>query len=116
MWIVVTAVITFVAWLVASLIPFFSALLGIIAALFISSFTFIFPGFMYFVLLREGARPSPYVVEEDATETYQDEKKRSSKLEKATLDVCAGACILIGFAVLGLGTWASAEDSEYLIE
>lgn len=125
MWIGLGALITLIAWLVAELIPFFSSLLGVIASLFITSFTFILPGFMYLILLRDGAPASPYLIESE-TETYhQEEKERrlNSKdykrsqmfktFRNSVLAVCAVACIIIGSVILGLGVWASAEDIKH---
>lgn len=52
-WVSLVLVITIIAYVIASAIPFFSALLGIIASLFISFFTFVFPGLFYNYLIRK---------------------------------------------------------------
>jgi len=47
-------VITALAFVIAEAIPFFSDLLSICSALFISGFTFYFPAMMWFMLLKRG--------------------------------------------------------------
>lgn len=54
-WIALLAVFTVVAWAIAEAIPFFSALLGIIASLFISGFSMYFPALFWFCLLKKDA-------------------------------------------------------------
>ncbi|PWN24584.1 N amino acid transport system protein [Jaminaea rosea] len=54
-WVGIIAVITIIAWLVAELIPIFSALLGIISAAFISFFSYTFPALFYIYFLRDGS-------------------------------------------------------------
>lgn len=53
-WLLLIAVITIVAWIIAEAIPFFGDLLGIMSALFISGFTFYFPAIFWFQLIKEG--------------------------------------------------------------
>lgn len=53
-WLGVLLAIIVVAWIIAEAIPLFSDLLSIMAALFISGFTFYIPSMMWFMLLREG--------------------------------------------------------------
>lgn len=53
-WIALIAVITVLAFIIAEVIPFFSDLLSIMSALFISGFSFYFPALMWFILIREG--------------------------------------------------------------
>ncbi|KUJ09582.1 uncharacterized protein LY89DRAFT_627761 [Mollisia scopiformis] len=53
-WIALVSIITLLAFVIAEAIPFFSDLLSICSALFISGFTFYFPAMMWFMLLREG--------------------------------------------------------------
>ncbi|KXJ96693.1 transmembrane amino acid transporter protein-domain-containing protein [Microdochium bolleyi] len=54
-WIALVTFITIIAWIIAEAIPFFSDLLSISSALFISGFTFYFPAIMWFMLIREGS-------------------------------------------------------------
>ncbi|KAI0133958.1 amino acid transporter-like protein [Xylariales sp. AK1849] len=54
-WLVLITLITIIAWVIAEAIPFFSDLLSISSALFISGFTFYFPAIMWFKLIREGS-------------------------------------------------------------
>lgn len=53
-WIGLDAVITLMAWVIASAIPFFSDLLAICSSLFVSGFTFYFPAIMWFMFIKEG--------------------------------------------------------------
>ncbi|CAJ2511946.1 Uu.00g075710.m01.CDS01 [Anthostomella pinea] len=53
-WLALITVITIIAWIIAEAIPFFSDLLSISSALFISGFTFYFPAMMWFKLIRQG--------------------------------------------------------------
>jgi hypothetical protein len=53
-WVALIAFITIVAFVIAEAIPFFSDLLSIMSALFISGFTFYFPAMMWFILLKQG--------------------------------------------------------------
>lgn len=54
-WLALIAAITVLSWVVGEAIPFFNALLGVIASLFISGFTVYFPAIFWFSLLKEGA-------------------------------------------------------------
>ena len=54
-WVAIIASITIVAWVVGEAIPFFNALLGVIASLFVSGFTIYFPAIFWFSLLKEGS-------------------------------------------------------------
>ncbi|KAI7187482.1 hypothetical protein D0869_09562 [Hortaea werneckii] len=54
-WVTILSIFTVIAWAIAEAIPFFSALLGIIASLFISGFTMYFPALFWFYLLKKGA-------------------------------------------------------------
>ncbi|KAH7040235.1 transmembrane amino acid transporter protein-domain-containing protein [Microdochium trichocladiopsis] len=54
-WLALVSFITLIAWVIAEAIPFFSDLLSISSALFISGFTFYFPAIMWFMLIREGS-------------------------------------------------------------
>ncbi|KAI0407110.1 transmembrane amino acid transporter protein-domain-containing protein [Xylaria palmicola] len=88
-WIILIAVITVIAWVIAEAIPFFSDLLAISSSLFISGFTLYFPAMMWFLLIREG---SPFA-----------RKNLPWTLLNAVLFV-------IGIVVLVGGTYASIED------
>ncbi|KAL2121279.1 hypothetical protein VTJ04DRAFT_5306 [Mycothermus thermophilus] len=88
-WIGLDAIITVLAWVVASAIPFFSDLLAICSSLFISGFTFYFPAIMWFMFICEGKWYAP----------------------KNWL--LTGANILsfaVGVIVLGVGTYSSIWD------
>lgn len=53
-WIMVVSVITFIAWVIAKSIPSFSDLLAISSCLLVSGFTFYFPSWMWFKLIKKG--------------------------------------------------------------
>ncbi|PSR82941.1 transmembrane amino acid transporter protein-domain-containing protein [Coniella lustricola] len=53
-WLILITVVTIVAWVIAEAIPFFSDLLSICSCLFVSGFTFYFPAWMWFKLVKEG--------------------------------------------------------------
>lgn len=88
-WLVLITIITIVAWIVAEAIPFFSDLLSIMSCLFISGFTFYFPAWMWFKLIKEGAW-----------------------YEKKNLLLAAtnGLIFVVGIIVLVGGTYASVQD------
>ncbi|KAI2610680.1 transmembrane amino acid transporter protein-domain-containing protein [Hypoxylon fragiforme] len=88
-WIVLITVITVIAWVIAEAIPFFSDLLAISSALFISGFTFYFPAVFWFMLIKEG----PWYAKEN--------------IYKAVLNAIV---FLIGMIVLVGGTYASIVD------
>lgn len=88
-WILLSAVITIIAWVIAEAIPFFSDLLSIMSALFISGFTFYFPAMMWFMLLKKG-------------KWYERHNLFSSFVN--------GIVFLIGMIVLVAGTYAAVED------
>lgn len=54
LWPSLLAGITVASWIIATSIPFFNALLGLISSLFTSGFTFYFPALFWFMLIREG--------------------------------------------------------------
>ncbi|KAI1842082.1 hypothetical protein JX265_013923 [Neoarthrinium moseri] len=54
-WLALITLITIIAWVIAEAIPFFSDLLSISSALFISGFTFYFPAILWFMHIREGS-------------------------------------------------------------
>ncbi|KAJ9296590.1 hypothetical protein DTO271G3_5288 [Paecilomyces variotii] len=89
-WTVLIAVITVIAWVIAEVIPFFSDLLSISSALFISGFSFYFPALMWFMLICQG-------------------KWYSSKKNLA-LSFLNGLCFLIGLITLVGGTYSSVDD------
>lgn len=82
--------VTIVAWIIAEAIPFFSDLLSLISSLFISGFSYYFPGLMWFFLLREGGC--------------------FSSRKNILLTFANAACILLGSIVLVGGFYASVVD------
>lgn len=88
-WIALIALITVLAWVIAEAIPFFSDLLSICSALFISGFTFYFPAWMWFKLLREG-------------KWYE----RKNWL----LSAVNGSVFVIGIVILVAGTYSAVDD------
>lgn len=89
-WLVIISVISVIAFVVAEAIPFFSDLLGIISALFISGFSFYLPGIMWLVLIREGG-------------FFQGWKNTCLTL----LNIF---CIIIGLICLGPGTYGAVQE------
>lgn len=89
-WLAIIACITVVAWVVGEAIPFFNALLGVIASLFISGFTIYFPAIFWFTLLKEGSWNSSW-----------------KNISYSILNVIV---ILIGLVFLVGGTYASVID------
>lgn len=85
-WLSLLAVITLIAWIIAEAIPFFSDLLSIMSALFISGFTFYFPAMMWFKLIKEG--------------------KWHAK-ENLFLSIVNGIVFVIGLVVLVAGTYSA---------
>lgn len=53
-WTSLLAGITILSWIVATSIPFFNALLGLISSLFTSGFSYYFPALFWFMLVKEG--------------------------------------------------------------
>ncbi|KAI1825392.1 transmembrane amino acid transporter protein-domain-containing protein [Xylaria intraflava] len=88
-WILLVAVITLIAWVIAEAIPFFEDLLAISSALFVSGFTFYFPAMMWFLLIREG---SPFA------------------RENLLLTSVNALCFIIGIIILVGGTYSSIVD------
>lgn len=93
-WLVLITIITILAWVIAEAIPFFSDLLSICSCLFISGFTFYFPAWMWFKLIKEG-------------KWY--EKKNLA------LALLNGVVFVIGIIVLVGGTYASIADIVSLL-
>lgn len=89
-WLVIITVISLIAFVIAEAIPFFSDLLGIISALFISGFSFYLPGIMWLVLIREGG-------------FFQGWKNSLLTI----INVC---CIIIGLICLGPGTYGAVQE------
>ncbi|KAF3766919.1 N amino acid transport system [Cryphonectria parasitica EP155] len=88
-WLVLITFITIIAWVIAEAIPFFSDLLSICSCLFISGFTFYFPAWMWFKLVKEGK--------------WYERKNLPLALLNALVFV-------IGIIVLVGGTYASIAD------
>lgn len=89
-WLAMIASITVIAWVIAEAIPFFNALLGLISSLFISGFTFYFPALFWFQLVKEG--------------------KWNATRKNIALSILNALIFIVGIAILGLGTYASAAD------
>ncbi|KAF4945020.1 hypothetical protein FGADI_12279 [Fusarium gaditjirri] len=88
-WLAVVAFVIFLSWVIAEAIPFFSELLGICAALFISGFSFWIPPIMWFFLLKEGNWYDKHNV------------KRAA---------CYFIVFVVGFFVFIAGTYASIDQ------
>lgn len=89
-WIGLLVIQVLIAWVVAEAIPFFSDLLGIISALFISGFSFYFPALFWFMLIKEG--------------------KWNAGWKNICLSILNALCLIIGVIILGCGTYASVQD------
>jgi hypothetical protein len=89
-WLGIIAAITIVAWVVGEAIPFFNALLGVIASLFVSGFTIYFPALFWFTLLKEGSWTSSW--------------------KNISYSILNTIVILIGLVFLVGGTYASIVD------
>jgi hypothetical protein len=88
-WLLLISIITIIAWVIAEAIPFFSDLLSICSCLFISGFTFYFPAWMWFKLIKKGSWYSR---------------------ENLLLVLVNGSVFVIGIVVLVGGTYASVQD------
>ncbi|KAL7623719.1 hypothetical protein AAE478_005272 [Parahypoxylon ruwenzoriense] len=88
-WLALISVVTLIAWIIAEAIPFFSDLLAISSALFVSGFTFYFPAIMWFMLICQG-------------KWYARENWGKSALN--ALIFIVGVVVLVG------GTYASIVD------
>ncbi|PBP20209.1 hypothetical protein BUE80_DR009069 [Diplocarpon rosae] len=88
-WIGLISAITLLAWVIAEAIPFFSDLLSICSALFISGFTFYFPATFWFMLIKEG--------------------KWYAK-KNIFLSIVNALVFIIGMIVLVAGTYSSVVD------
>jgi hypothetical protein len=89
-WLAIIAAITIVAWVVGEAIPFFNALLGVIASLFVSGFTIYFPAIFWFTLLKEGSWTSSW--------------------KNISYSILNAIVFLIGVVFLVGGTYASIVD------
>ncbi|CAG7944055.1 unnamed protein product [Penicillium olsonii] len=88
-WLSIILVTVIVAFIIAEVIPFFSDLLSLMSALFISGFTFYFPAMMWFFLLREGPITTP---------------------RNIALAILNGIIFLLGLLILVAGTYTSVQD------
>ncbi|PWN45197.1 hypothetical protein IE81DRAFT_320368 [Ceraceosorus guamensis] len=79
------------SFVIAEVVPFFSSLLGIISALFISGFSYWLPGLAWFMLIRD---------------------REASIFSSKNLIGFIGAslCLIVGFFTLGAGTYASVQS------
>lgn len=89
-WIAVLIAQIVLAWVIAEAIPFFSDLLGITSALFISGFSFYFPALFWFILIKDG--------------------KWNSSKKNIALTCLNALCFIVGITILGCGTYASVND------
>jgi hypothetical protein len=89
-WVAIIAGITIVAWIVGEAIPFFNALLGVIASLFVSGFTIYFPALFWFHLLKEGSWHSSW--------------------KNISYSILNAVVFLIGLVFLVGGTYSSVMD------
>lgn len=89
-WVGLVLGITIFAYIIAEAIPFFNALLGIIASLFISFFSFTFPGLFYNYILRK----EPW----------------NASVKNMVLTIANWALTIMGLFVLVAGTYASIVD------
>ncbi|KAH7353345.1 transmembrane amino acid transporter protein-domain-containing protein [Plectosphaerella cucumerina] len=85
-WLACVVGVTLLSWIIAEAIPFFSELLSICGALFISGLSFYIPPMMWFFLLKE--------------EHWYDKKNRATA-------ICNLLVFLVGIIVLGCGSYAS---------
>jgi hypothetical protein len=88
-WMVLITAPTIVAWVIAEAVPFFDALLGLTSSLFISGFSFYFPAFFWFFLLRKGKWYEGW---------------------NLALSVVNAIIILIGATVFAAGTYACVKE------
>lgn len=88
-WLAIIAAATVVAFVIAEVIPFFSDLLSISSALFISGFSFYFPALMWFLLIKKGSWTSR---------------------ENLVWAVINAFILLIGLVTLVGGTYSSIQD------
>ena len=82
--------ITITAWVVAEAIPFFNGLLGLIASLFISGFSFYIPAWLWFKTLKVG--------------------RWNQGWKNTLMSVACAIIIVLGLVVLGVGAYASIQE------
>ncbi|KAF2642447.1 hypothetical protein P280DRAFT_505869 [Massarina eburnea CBS 473.64] len=88
-WVGICAVLWVCAWAVAEAVPDFNLLLGLIAALFCSWFSYILPAGLFFYQYRG---------------RYFESKKRG------VLTLVNAGIVGLGFAICGLGMWSSGFE------
>lgn len=88
-WLAVITAATIIAFVIAEVIPFFSDLLSISSALFISGFSFYFPAIMWFLLLRKGG---------------------CFEAQNILWTVINFGILIIGLIILVAGTYSSVQD------
>ncbi|ORY69109.1 amino acid transporter-like protein [Pseudomassariella vexata] len=88
-WLALLTLVTIIAFVIAEAIPFFSDLLSVMSALFISGFTFYFPAIMWFKLIKKG--------------------KWNSR-ENLLLSIVNAVVFIIGMVTLVAGTYAAIAD------
>ncbi|KAF7715215.1 Uncharacterized protein PECH_005545 [Penicillium ucsense] len=88
-WLGIIAAGTVVAFIIAEVIPFFSDLLSLSSALFISGFSFYFPSLMWFLLVRKGSWTEP---------------------KNLMFAVLNAFILVIGLVILVAGTYTSIAD------
>lgn len=93
-WLGVISAATVIAFVIAEVIPFFSDLLSISSALFISGFTFYFPAIMWFLLIRKGGCFEGWNI---------------------VLTITNLGVLIIGLITLVAGTYSSVEDIVSLL-
>ncbi|RSM09535.1 hypothetical protein CDV31_007641 [Fusarium ambrosium] len=91
-WIAVLAAITALSWVLGEAIPFFSDLLSLISALFVSGFILYFPPIMWYKLLLKGK--------------WYDR-------ENILHAICCILAFLFGLLVLVGGTYATIKDIQH---
>ncbi|KAN0066319.1 hypothetical protein ACQY0O_000413 [Thecaphora frezii] len=89
-WLVLILIITIIAWVVAEAIPFFSDLLSVISALFISGFSFYLPAWMWFKLIKEG--------------------KWNAHWRNISLTLLNILCFVVGIVIFACGFYAAVQD------
>lgn len=88
-WLGVISLITLVAWMITQVIPFFEELLSLSSALFISGFSYYFPGIFWFRFLKSDGKWTP---------------------RKITFAVLNGALIALGGTILVAGSYSTVAS------
>lgn len=89
-WLLLIGAVTVFAFVIAEAIPFFSSLLGLISSLFISGFSFYFPGILWLCVIRQGGF--------------------FSSTKNTILTLSNIACIVIGIIILVGGLYGSIVE------